>query len=310
DYVNRTLTQTHEHLLLLTISPTTNSIWSSHRHQRKRHPGLLFVWDCRSRTVAWIRCCGIAVKLVAYLEFLDDVIVSCRQEVNVHFFERSNVTIMSGRSIYYATTDVFILRFMLEACWAPIVAAFTDPFDQSEDDIVISQCLEGFAVCNTCDIDNADEDSSRCFYVTSLAKFTSLHSLTNIKQKNIEAIKHLHLLGEGVTPDATLFAVNQNESNKIQRQSQTSLQHLINKGVGRIQQVAAAMRRGIFMPRLYHTNQMMAPSRTRMRCFKDSDEVWYEISMKEDKIFLELFFGYANILPHDFVELMLNYYFF
>lgn len=77
---------------------------------------------------------------------------------------------------------------MLEVCWAPMLAAFTVPFDQSDDDVVIAQCLEGFryAVHVTAGM---SMKTHRDAFVTSLAKFTCLHSPADIKQKNIEAIK-------------------------------------------------------------------------------------------------------------------------
>ncbi|XP_076951950.1 brefeldin A-inhibited guanine nucleotide-exchange protein 2-like [Bidens hawaiensis] len=189
-----------------------------------------------------------------------------------HMQEQFKEKAQKSESIFYAAMDVFILRFMVEVCWAPMLAAFTVPFDQSEDDLVISQCLEGFryAIHVTSAM---SMKTHRDAFVTSLAKFTSLHSPADIKQKNIEAIKamvavayedgnylqdawehiftcvsrfeHLHLLGEGAPPDATFFSVNQNESNKSQSKSNI-LPVLKKKEAGRIHQVAAAMRRGSY----------------------------------------------------------------
>lgn len=92
------------------------------------------------------------------------------------------------RSVFYAATDVFILKFMMEACWAPMLAAFSVPLDQSDDVIVIDQCLEGFrhAIHVTAGM---SMKTHRDAFVTSLAKFTSLHSPSEIKQRNIDAIK-------------------------------------------------------------------------------------------------------------------------
>ncbi|RWV90723.1 hypothetical protein GW17_00047053 [Ensete ventricosum] len=83
---------------------------------------------------------------------------------------------------------VVILRFMIEVCWAPMLAAFSVPVDQSDDEPVISLCLEGFrsAVHVTAVM---SMKTQRDAFVTSLAKFTSLHSAADIKQKNIDAIK-------------------------------------------------------------------------------------------------------------------------
>lgn len=92
------------------------------------------------------------------------------------------------RSVYYAASDVVILRFMVEVCWAPMLAAFSVPLDQSDDAVITTLCLEGFhhAIHVTSVM---SLKTHRDAFVTSLAKFTSLHSPADIKQKNIEAIK-------------------------------------------------------------------------------------------------------------------------
>lgn len=92
------------------------------------------------------------------------------------------------RSVFYPATDVVVLKFMVEVCWAPMLAAFSVPLDQSDDEIVVSQCLEGFrsAIHVTAAM---SMKTQRDAFITSLAKFTSLHSAADIKQKNVEAIK-------------------------------------------------------------------------------------------------------------------------
>lgn len=95
---------------------------------------------------------------------------------------------VNSRSAYYAATDVVILRFMIEVCWAPMLAAFSVPVEQSDDEVIVSHCLEGFrsAIHVTAVM---SMKTHRDAFLTSLAKFTSLHSATDIKQKNIDAIK-------------------------------------------------------------------------------------------------------------------------
>nr|XP_025695932.1 brefeldin A-inhibited guanine nucleotide-exchange protein 2 isoform X2 [Arachis hypogaea] len=176
-------------------------------------------------------------------------------------------------SVYYAATDVVILRFMIEACWAPMLAAFSVPLDQSDDEVVISLCLEGFryAIHVTSVM---SMKTHRDAFVTSLAKFTSLHSPADIKQKNVDAIKvivtiadedgnylqeawehiltcvsrfeHLHLLGEGAPPDATFFAFPQNDSEKAKQAKSTILPVLKKKGPGRMQYAASTVMRGSY----------------------------------------------------------------
>ncbi|XVF33483.1 hypothetical protein REPUB_Repub17cG0172300 [Reevesia pubescens] len=190
-----------------------------------------------------------------------------------HMQEQFKEKARKSESVYYAATDVVILRFMVEVCWAPMLAAFSVPLDRSDDEVVIALCLEGFryAIHVTAVM---TMKTHRDAFVTSLAKFTSLHSPADIKQKNIDAIKaivtiadedgnylqeawehiltcvsrfeHLHLLGEGAPPDATFFAFHQNESEKSKQGKSAVLPVLKKKGPGRIQYAATAMMRGSY----------------------------------------------------------------
>ncbi|XP_014523031.1 brefeldin A-inhibited guanine nucleotide-exchange protein 2 [Vigna radiata var. radiata] len=190
-----------------------------------------------------------------------------------HMQEQFKEKARRSESIYYAATDVVILRFMIEVCWAPMLAAFSVPLDQSDDEVLISLCLEGFrhAIHVTSVMSMT---THRDVFVTSLAKFTSLHSPADIKQKNIDAIKaivviadedgnylqeawehiltcvsrfeHLHLLGEGAPPDATFFAFPQNDSEKTKQAKSTILPVLKKKGLGRMQYAAASLMRGSY----------------------------------------------------------------
>ncbi|KAF7139369.1 hypothetical protein RHSIM_Rhsim07G0026500 [Rhododendron simsii] len=190
-----------------------------------------------------------------------------------HMQEQFKEKARKSESVYYAATDVVILRFMIEACWAPMLAAFSVPLDQSDDEVIISQCLEGFryAIHVTAVM---SMKTHRDAFVTSLAKFTSLHSPADIKQKNIDAIKalvaiadedgnylqeawehiltcvsrfeHLHLLGEGAPPDATFFAIPQNDLEKSKQSKSNILPVLKKKGPGRIQLAAGSGKRGSY----------------------------------------------------------------
>ncbi|KAJ4869360.1 Brefeldin A-inhibited guanine nucleotide-exchange protein 1 [Raphanus sativus] len=48
------------------------------------------------------------------------------------------------RSAYHVVTDVAILRFMVEVCWGPMLAAFSVTLDQSDDRLAAVECLRGF----------------------------------------------------------------------------------------------------------------------------------------------------------------------
>lgn len=92
------------------------------------------------------------------------------------------------RSVYHAVTDVAILRFMVEVCWGPMLAAFSVTLDQSDDRLATSQCLQGFrhAIHVT---SLMGMQTQRDAFVTSVAKFTYLHNAADMKQKNVDAVK-------------------------------------------------------------------------------------------------------------------------
>ncbi|XP_010526535.1 PREDICTED: brefeldin A-inhibited guanine nucleotide-exchange protein 1 isoform X2 [Tarenaya hassleriana] len=150
-------------------------------------------------------------------------------------------TSKSGKSesAYHAVTDVAILRFMVEASWGPMLAAFSVTLDQSDDRLATAECLRGFryAVHVTAVM---GMQTQRDAFVTSMAKFTNLHCAADMKQKNVDAVKaiiaiaiedgnhlqdawehiltclsrieHLQLLGEGAPSDATYLATSNAES--------------------------------------------------------------------------------------------------
>eukprot|EP00897_Mesotaenium_endlicherianum_P001745 jgi/Mesen1/1599/ME000134S00728 len=173
-------------------------------------------------------------------------------------------------SVYYAASDVEIIRPMVEVVWAPMLAGFSVPLDNSEDEVVTFQCLEGFrhAIHVTSIM---CMQTQRDAFLTSLAKFTSLHSAADIKQKNIDAIKaiiaiadedgnflqeawehiltcvsrfeHLHLIGEGAPPDATFFAAPQTEADKAKAARGPSIRRRVP---GMLPHVERLARRGSY----------------------------------------------------------------
>ncbi|XP_028198675.1 brefeldin A-inhibited guanine nucleotide-exchange protein 1-like isoform X1 [Glycine soja] len=149
-----------------------------------------------------------------------------------HIQEQFKTNSRKSESVYHVVTDVAILRFMVEVCWGPMLAAFSVTLDQSDDRVATSQCLQGFrhAVHVTAVM---GMQTQRDAFVTSVAKFTYLHCAGDMKQKNVDAVKaiisiaiedgdhlyeawehiltclsrieHLQLLGEGAPSDATFF---------------------------------------------------------------------------------------------------------
>ncbi|KAL5789037.1 hypothetical protein ACOSP7_005986 [Xanthoceras sorbifolium] len=158
-----------------------------------------------------------------------------------HIQEQFKAKSGKSESVYHAVTDVGILRFMVEVCWGPMLAAFSVTLDQSDDRLATSQCLQGFrhAIHVTAVM---GMQTQRDAFVTSVAKFTYLHCAADMKQKNVDAVKaiisiaiedgnhlqeawehiltclsrieHLQLLGEGAPTDASFFTVTNVETDE------------------------------------------------------------------------------------------------
>ncbi|GAV81823.1 Sec7 domain-containing protein/DUF1981 domain-containing protein/Sec7_N domain-containing protein [Cephalotus follicularis] len=158
-----------------------------------------------------------------------------------HIQEQFKAKSGKSESVYHAVTDVAILRFMVEVCWGPMLAAFSVTLDQSDDRLATTQCLQGFryAVHVTAVM---GMQTQRDAFVTSVAKFTYLHCAADMKQKNVDAVKtiisiaiedgndlheawehiltclsrieHLQLLGEGAPTDASFFTASNVETDE------------------------------------------------------------------------------------------------
>lgn len=79
---------------------------------------------------------------------------------------------------------------MFEVAWIPFLAGISGPLTETDDLEVVDICLEGFkcAIRIACFF---DLELERNAFVTTLAKFTFLNNLGEMKAKNMEAIKAL-----------------------------------------------------------------------------------------------------------------------
>jgi brefeldin A-inhibited guanine nucleotide-exchange protein len=95
----------------------------------------------------------------------------------------------SGDQFYSASHFVHV-RPMFEVAWIPVLAGISGPLQQTDDMEVVELCLDGFknAIRIVCYF---DLELERNAFVTTLAKFTFLNNLGEMKAKNMEAIKAL-----------------------------------------------------------------------------------------------------------------------
>lgn len=91
---------------------------------------------------------------------------------------------------YYSASHAEHVRPMFEVAWMPILAGISGPLQDSDDMELITLSLDGFkqAIKIVCLF---DLELERNAFVTTLAKFTFLNNLGEMRPKNVEAIKTL-----------------------------------------------------------------------------------------------------------------------
>lgn len=97
---------------------------------------------------------------------------------------RSNFIKSQGDVVYTS------IKPMYEVVWAPMIGVFSQILEMSDDFETTSLCLEGFqaSIRIACRL---DVNTARDTYVNSLAKFTTLESIKEMKSKHLDAIKML-----------------------------------------------------------------------------------------------------------------------
>eukprot|EP00178_Gracilaria_changii_P007168 TRINITY_DN2296_c0_g1_i1.p1 TRINITY_DN2296_c0_g1~~TRINITY_DN2296_c0_g1_i1.p1 ORF type:complete len:1906 (-),score=278.66 TRINITY_DN2296_c0_g1_i1:1635-7238(-) len=91
---------------------------------------------------------------------------------------------------YYTATNVHLARLMFETAWYPVLAAISLNLEEAPpaDTSTITLCLDcfrnGIAIASTFSI-----VTSKSAFVSSLAKFTHLHSISEMRPKNVECIR-------------------------------------------------------------------------------------------------------------------------
>lgn len=91
---------------------------------------------------------------------------------------------------FFAASRLEHVRFMFEVAWMPFLAGISGPLQETDDLDVVKLCLEGLrsAIKIVCLF---DLELERNAFVTTLAKFTFLNNVGEMKPKNVEAIKSL-----------------------------------------------------------------------------------------------------------------------
>merc|ERR1719443_423789 len=99
-----------------------------------------------------------------------------------------------GASAYVAAQNVEHVRALFEVqCW-PMLATLAVLLETQDQPSSVELCIEGFKHCIRIAA-RFDMDTERDAFVSSLAKFTYLTTLKEMKPKNIECIKALLAIG-------------------------------------------------------------------------------------------------------------------
>lgn len=91
---------------------------------------------------------------------------------------------------FYFASHIEHVKPMFEVCWMSLLAGLSGPFQESEDQDTYRLCLEGIRMCIriACMF---DIELPRISFVSAISKFTNLQNLSEMKQKNVEAVKVL-----------------------------------------------------------------------------------------------------------------------
>jgi brefeldin A-inhibited guanine nucleotide-exchange protein len=116
--------------------------------------------------------------------------MTAKTEMLLKNLVRAQRRVKSTDSVFYNASHFQHVGPMFSVAWMPILAAFSGPMQSSEDPEVINLCLEGFKLSIRI-VCLFDLELARNAFVTSLAKFTLLSNLSEMKTKHVEAIKAL-----------------------------------------------------------------------------------------------------------------------
>ncbi|KII94838.1 hypothetical protein PLICRDRAFT_96881 [Plicaturopsis crispa FD-325 SS-3] len=127
---------------------------------------------------------------------------------------------------FFSASHFIHVKPMFEVAWIPFLAGLSGPLQDTDDLEIVELCLDGFrnAIRIVCFF---DLELERNAFVTTLAKFTFLNNLGEMKTKNMEAIKTL--LDVAVTEGNNLKASWHEVLTCV---SQLEHMQLISSGVG------------------------------------------------------------------------------
>jgi len=116
--------------------------------------------------------------------------MAAKTEMLLKNLVRAQRRLNSAESVFYSASHFQHVGPMFSVAWMPILAAFSGPMQSNDDPEIIGLCLEGFKLSIRI-VCLFDLELARNAFVTTLAKFTLLGNLSEMKTKHVEAVKVL-----------------------------------------------------------------------------------------------------------------------
>jgi len=116
--------------------------------------------------------------------------MAAKTEMLIRNLVRAQRRVKSSDSVFYSASHFQHVGPMFSVAWMPILAAFSGPMQSSDDPEIVSLCLEGFKLSIRI-VCLFDLELARNAFVSTLAKFTQLSNLGEMKSKHVEAVKTL-----------------------------------------------------------------------------------------------------------------------
>ncbi|KAJ2963214.1 hypothetical protein NQZ79_g1686 [Umbelopsis isabellina] len=110
---------------------------------------------------------------------------------------RQAAAVGAGAITFYSASHIEHVRPMFEVAWMSFLAGISGPLQESDDTETVNLCLDGFkyairTICLFHTIHSEDNmNLQRDAFVTTLTKFTFLTNYSEMKFKNVQAIKAL-----------------------------------------------------------------------------------------------------------------------
>ncbi len=112
-------------------------------------------------------------------------------EASEHLFKKQKPSTSSTpKHLTESVCPADVVKPMFDITWGPLIGTLSQILEKAVDDRCIKLCLNGF-VYSVRIAANCDMDLAKHTFVTSLAKFTALGSVDEMKSSNIESIRTL-----------------------------------------------------------------------------------------------------------------------